>query len=55
MQTATLPVFAENYPSPAHNQSNQKALPLPIFDNGPLTAEKRIFSPPPFPQPTQKP
>jgi hypothetical protein len=33
VQTATLPVFADNYPSLAHNQSNQKAMPLPIFDN----------------------
>jgi hypothetical protein len=25
--------FADNYLSPAHNQMNQKAIPLPIFDN----------------------
>jgi hypothetical protein len=33
LQTATLPVFAENYSSPAHNESNQMAMPLTIFDN----------------------
>jgi hypothetical protein len=33
LQTATLPVFADNYTSPAHNQSNQKAMSLPILDN----------------------
>jgi hypothetical protein len=30
---ATLLVFADNFPSMAHNQSNQKVKPLPIFDN----------------------
>jgi hypothetical protein len=36
--------FAEDYPHPAHNQSNQKAMPLPILDNGPMTAINTSFS-----------
>jgi hypothetical protein len=35
-------IIAEDYLPLAHNQSNQKASPLPILDNGPLTVEKRI-------------
>jgi hypothetical protein len=41
--------FADYFPLPAHNQSNQKAIPLRS-----LTTENRIFSPPPLPQPTHK-
>jgi hypothetical protein len=48
--TAPPQIVADNFPSPAHNQCNQKAMPLPILNHGPLTAEKHIFSPLPHPQ-----
>jgi hypothetical protein len=50
---------ADNFPLPAHNESNQKTALLPIFDNRHKNtlkrADMRIFSPPTLPQPTQKP
>jgi hypothetical protein len=41
--------FADYFPLPAHNQSNQKAIPLRS-----LTTENRIFSSPLLSQPAHK-
>jgi hypothetical protein len=35
--------FADNYRSPAHNQINQKVIPLPIFDNSLADSLKQHF------------
>jgi hypothetical protein len=53
LQTAPLPVFADNYPAPAHNQNmnnHQSRRLLLTTVHCPLTHENRIYSPSPLPQ-----